>query len=99
MTTEQFFELSQNLKLMRDTDQRTKHQALAIYMYWLKTGLDQMTIATLFGINSQQDISRYLKQVRKCLYENFVPEFLGKYFKFKNNKNSTTVSKLENNLQ
>jgi hypothetical protein len=38
---------------MRDTDKRSKYQALAVYLFWLKTGLDQTTIAQVFEIGSQ----------------------------------------------
>ena len=48
-------------------------QALAVFLFWLKTGLDQRSIASHFEIDSRFDIFRYLKQVRKSLMEFFVP--------------------------
>jgi len=44
---------------MRNTDNRTVTQALAVYLFWLKTGLDQSTIATLFEIDSQPEVSGF----------------------------------------
>lgn len=48
---------------MRDTEQRSISQALAIYLFWLRTGLDQFNIAAIFNIRSQQVVSNYLDQV------------------------------------
>jgi predicted transcriptional regulator len=61
---------------MRSSNQRTIFQALAVYLFWLKTGLDQMTITAIFGL-SQQDVSRYLQQIREGLMKDFVPNYLG----------------------
>lgn len=68
--------LSDQLVSMRDSDERTKCQALAVYLFWLKT-LDQMTIAALFGLPNQQAVSRYLKQTREGLMKKFVPDNIG----------------------
>lgn len=73
----QFLELAESLENMNDSSKRTKLQALAIYLFWLKTGLQQRAIASHFEIDSHFDIFRYLKQVRKCLIENFVISNLG----------------------
>jgi hypothetical protein len=62
---------------MYDTDLRTRLQALAIYLFWLKTGLSQRQIASHFEVDSHFDIFRYLKQVRTALIKNFVSKFLG----------------------
>lgn len=62
---------------MRDTEQRKKSQALAVYLFLLKTGLDQHTMAALFEIESQRIVSRYLSQVRESLINNLVPKYLG----------------------
>lgn len=74
---EQFLDLGTYLDGMRDTEKRTKHQALAVFMFWLKSGLDQTTIATLFELESQQDVSRYNSQVRESLIKNFCTKYLG----------------------
>ncbi len=39
--------------------------------------MDQTTIATLFNIKYQSDVSRYLKQARDALLRDFVPNNLG----------------------
>ena len=49
---------------------RTKSQALAIYLFWLKTGMTQETIAAYFGGDlEQRDISHLNEQVRTHLDE------------------------------
>ena len=62
---------------MRNTENRTITQALAVYLFWLKTGLDQSTLATLFEIDSQFEVSAYLSQVRQALVKDFVSSNLG----------------------
>ena len=63
---------------MNNTVFRTKSQALAVYLFWLKIGCYQDIIATYFGANlSQRDISRYCDQVRVALNESFVKENIG----------------------
>jgi hypothetical protein len=65
------------MKSFRTSVCRTKAQALSVYLFWLKTGLDQKNIATIFQIDTQQEVSRILAQVRDCLMRDFVPENLG----------------------
>lgn len=62
---------------MRNTTQRSVLQALALYLFWLKTGLSQERIALFFGIESQQNVSHYCQQVRESLKECFVSDNLG----------------------
>jgi hypothetical protein len=40
---------------MRDSKYRTVSQALAIYLFWLKTGFAQQIIANYFGITDPDD--------------------------------------------
>ena len=57
---------------------RTKSQALAVYLFWLKTSCYQDIKATYFGAYlSQRDISRYCDQVRVALNESFFKENIG----------------------
>ena len=49
---------------MRETENRSVYQALAVYLFWLKTGLDQENIATIFGIENRRLVSHYLNQVK-----------------------------------
>lgn len=72
----QFIEITSYMKTMRDSPIRSKTQALAIYLFWLKTGLDQKMVSTHFELNSQFDISRILAQVRVGLID-FIKENLG----------------------
>ncbi|CAF0839776.1 unnamed protein product [Brachionus calyciflorus] len=62
---------------MKDSNVRTKSQALAIYLFWLKTGLNQEAIKAHFKIENRTDVSRYCEQVRAALTEYFVPNYLG----------------------
>ena len=49
---QQFEELSGDLISLRNTSSRSKSQVLAIFLFWLKTGLDQYTVADYFDIDS-----------------------------------------------
>ena len=63
---------------MRDSKSRTKSQALAVYLFWLKTGLGQATIAAFFDNEdlNQQNISHFSEQIRTALSISFVPNNL-----------------------
>ena len=74
---EEFIILNGYLDEMRDSDVRTKSQALAIYLFWLKTGMSQEAIRAHFKLNDRVEVSRYCEQVRSSLLANFVPEHLG----------------------
>ena len=50
---------------MRNTNERSLSQALAIYLYWLKTGLDQDSIADHFGTITRRQVSAYCEQIRQ----------------------------------
>ena len=73
----EFEKINDYLGEMKDSSIRTKSQALAIYLFWLKTGLNQEAIKAHFRIENRTDISRYCEQVRTTLSQFFVPEFLG----------------------
>ena len=51
--------INNHLTEMKDSSLRTKSQALAIYLFWLKTGLNQEAIRANFNINNRVDVSRY----------------------------------------
>ncbi|CAF0729796.1 unnamed protein product [Brachionus calyciflorus] len=55
----QFTEISNNLKTIRESDLRSKNQALAVYLFWLITGLDQRQIAAHFEIKNHFEVFRY----------------------------------------
>ena len=64
----QSIELLGYLSTMNNTVFPTKSQALAVYLFWLKTSCTQDIIATYIGANlSQRDISHYCDQVRVSL--------------------------------
>ena len=74
---DEFLKISENLETIRNTFQRTKNQALAVYLFWLKTGLDQTTIAVHFDIEFQYEVCRYLDQVREAFMVQLAKENLG----------------------
>jgi hypothetical protein len=73
---DEFLYIFNSLTSLKNSTHRSKSQALAIYLYWLKTGLNQENIASIFGID-QRDVSRYCSQIRDSLMEGFVKEHLG----------------------
>ena len=66
--------MNQEIK-MRNTDVRSISQALAIYLFWLRTGLDQQTIGSIFNVD-QVEVSRFCQQIRDGLAD-FVKSHLG----------------------
>ena len=66
---------------MQNSEERTRSQALAVFLFWLKTGNRQEMIATHFSTISKQDESCYCEQVREALATYFVPEHLGAHAK------------------
>ena len=63
---------------IRNTQQRTREQLIALYRYWLRTGVDQKSLAAMFGNETKQnEISCYLDQIRTAIYKDFVCFFLG----------------------
>ncbi|RNA22087.1 Vacuolar sorting-associated 13C [Brachionus plicatilis] len=74
---EEFNIICSYLDEMKDSQVRTKSQALAIYLFWLKTGMTQRVIKAHFRLNERVDVSRYCEQVRMSLLAKFVPDFLG----------------------
>ena len=62
---------------MKNSPNRTKEQALAIYLFWLKTGFTQDQIAYYFGIDDRLNVQKYCDQVRNSLKNEFVGKYLG----------------------
>ncbi|CAF1082914.1 unnamed protein product [Brachionus calyciflorus] len=61
---------------MRDSINRTKSH-VAVFLFWLKTGLDQQTMASFFSLENRISISHMRQKVRDALTEDFVPFNLG----------------------
>ena len=74
---EQFIRLSSFIKSFKKSDGRDKNEIIALYIYSLRKGVTQATLAYFKEDSSQRDISRYLEQMRNCLIKDFVPNFLG----------------------
>ena len=64
---------------MRETSNRSISQALAVYLYWWKTGSDQESIENHFGSVSRRQVSAICQQIRDVLVKTFVPENLGEH--------------------
>ena len=62
-------------KAMRDSTNKTISQALAIYWFLMKTGLDQKTIALFFGFNDRLQVQKACSQVTNYLKKVFVKSF------------------------
>jgi len=76
-TKDEFTLILNTLKSLNNSPARTKEQALAIYLFWLKSGIQQTLISTIFDLNSRQKVSDYCAQVRISLFKDFVPIYLG----------------------
>jgi hypothetical protein len=76
-TKEEFIRFSSFLTSWKKSEGRDKNEIIALYRYYMKNGLTQATIAILRGNTTQRQVSRYLEQMRICIYDDFVPFFLG----------------------
>ena len=56
---------------------RSKYELIAMYRYWLIYGHTQLCLALLKSDATQQDISRWLDQIRRIIANDFTPLFLG----------------------
>lgn len=62
---------------MKDSQTRTVSQAMAVFLYHLKSGVAQDEVRRLFGLKCQQRVSDFCISVLKALTDNFVNHFLG----------------------
>jgi hypothetical protein len=77
-TKEEFCRFASYIVSILNSKNRTKEQLIALYRYWLRTGIDQTSLASLFGEKTrQQDISDYLDQIRVAINKDFVSHYLG----------------------
>jgi hypothetical protein len=74
---DEFILFASYLTSWKESNGRKKNEIIALYRYYMKTGLTQSTIALLRGNTTQRDVSRYLEQMRKCISDDFVDHFLG----------------------
>ena len=77
LTTKQFSSLEKKLKSLKNSPQRTKSQALATYLFWLKSGLPHRAIANLFNLDHHQTVGEYCEQTRNAMLKDFVTKHLG----------------------
>ena len=100
LTKEKFISLSSHLnKNIRNTKNRSKTMLIALYLYWLKSGMTQKSLAYLKANSNQQKISSELRQIRIYMDRDFTPDFIG--FKnvtrdFLQNQITDTVRELYN---
>ncbi|RNA16025.1 Pro-Pol poly, partial [Brachionus plicatilis] len=75
-TKDELFFIKNELKSLYDTENRTKVQAVFIYLFWLRKGLDQTTISEIFQLKYRQLVSNICEQVRSAVLKDFVPKNL-----------------------
>jgi hypothetical protein len=68
-TRDEFALIVSNCLSLRNSPCRTKAQALAVYLFWIRYGLSQELVGLFFGISSIQRVSDYIAQalVRELL--------------------------------
>ncbi len=77
-TKDEFQRFASCITSINDNQHRSKEQLIALYRYWLRTGIDQQSLASMFNENIKQNrISDYLAQIRKAIYKEIVPSYLG----------------------
>lgn len=77
-TKSEFLKFSKYITSINDTNGRTKEELIALYRYWLRKGIDQNSLALMFGKDTtQSQISSYLSQIRTAIYKDFVPFYIG----------------------
>lgn len=100
----QFANFSSYISSINNSEGRSKDELIALYRYWLRKGVQQSTLAKMFGKKtSQQQISHYLEQIRVAINKDFVPFFLGakrgkNYFLKHNNKMVQELHKLDSDI-
>jgi hypothetical protein len=72
-----FNTLLNTMTSLKQSPNRNKSQALATYLFWLRTGLDYRTIASILSFENHQRVGEYCTQVRQCLLKDFVPNNIG----------------------
>ncbi|CAF1052181.1 unnamed protein product [Brachionus calyciflorus] len=77
LSVEAIIDIYMKRDILITKENRSKLQAIAIYLFWLKTGLDQNTIANIFDIEYRKNVSNICAQVRNAMLKDFVPQYLG----------------------
>jgi hypothetical protein len=96
-TKKEFEDFSKYIKNIKKSNNRTEGELIALYMYWARKALDQESLSYFKRSSSQPQISNELKQIRKSIYKNFTPKFIGfknKYREFFTSHNTPSVKKL-----
>ena len=77
LTKDEFIFLAGELTSLKSSPKRTKEQAMAVYLFWLKTGMSQELIACHFNLTNRFQVQKYCEQVRKAINSDFVMKHLG----------------------
>ena len=73
-----FIRFAKYITCIKNNEHRTKEQLIALYRYWLHSGMSKKDLAYSFGQQTKQrKICHYLNQIRLAIHKDFVPEFLG----------------------
>lgn len=62
---------------MRDTSTRSVIQALIIFLFKLKTGNSNQTIASIFGLPYEQQVSEFFTQIITGFEKDILPYYFG----------------------
>ncbi len=73
--TKEFFFILNELKSLKNSPARSKEQASAVYLTWLKTGIPQFSFSAFFGIESRQKISNMCFKVTGAFKKDFCQSF------------------------
>lgn len=74
---EQLNEISDLLISMRNSDQRSKLQALIIFMFKLRTGNSNAVIASIFNLDREQIVSDFSTSVQTAFEKDILPTRFG----------------------
>lgn len=94
-----FLQFCSFLTSINNSDHRSIEELVALYRYWQRKGIDQLSLSKLMDKTTQQDVSRYLSQIRDAINKDFVPYFLGakhRSRKFFIKNNTSTAKELYN---
>jgi hypothetical protein len=74
----EFLSFCSEIVSLKKTKQRSKEQVIAVYRFWLITGLNQKSLALMFGLEKKQrQICSYFSQARMAIYKDFTHRFRG----------------------
>ena len=74
---EQFTEIRELLSSSRDSSNRTVSQALFVFLFKLRSGNSNATIASILGIMKEQQVSDYFLSILNAFEKDVLPNYFG----------------------